>query len=68
MRQYERTIDELMKEVGSLKNEAALQKSQKEVEKKDDILNASVKLLESKEQELNELKNLEKNPAKYEGR
>lgn len=57
MREYERTIEDLRMEVGCLKKQVTLQLTQKELERKEDFLNASVKLQDNREHEMNALKN-----------
>ncbi|KAK0045163.1 outer dense fiber protein 2-like isoform X2, partial [Biomphalaria pfeifferi] len=52
VRCYEKKINTLLNEVGSLKNEVVLQKALKEIEHKDDLLNSSTRMLERQEAEL----------------
>jgi outer dense fiber protein 2 len=52
MRGYERKIDGLMSQVGSLRNEVELQRTLRELEHKDDLLETSRRALEAQEDEL----------------
>ncbi|KAH9498966.1 Outer dense fiber protein 2 [Bulinus truncatus] len=52
VRAYEKKINNLLNEVGSLKNEVVLQKALQEIEHKDDLLNTSSRMLERQEAEL----------------
>ncbi|EDO38179.1 predicted protein [Nematostella vectensis] len=52
MRNYEKKISSLMNEVGTLKNEMDLRKSLRVVEKKDEQLDASRRILQDQEREL----------------
>ncbi|XP_069119450.1 outer dense fiber protein 2-like isoform X7 [Argopecten irradians] len=56
MRNYEKKIEGLMSEVGTLKNEAELQKTLKEMVHKDDLLDASRQVMREQERELDEYK------------
>ncbi|XP_021362358.1 outer dense fiber protein 2-like isoform X2 [Mizuhopecten yessoensis] len=56
MRNYEKKIEGLMSEVGTLKNEAELQKTLKEMVHKDDLLHASRHVMHEQERELDEYK------------
>ncbi|XP_074655417.1 uncharacterized protein LOC141908997 isoform X2 [Tubulanus polymorphus] len=56
MRQYENKIDNLMTEMGTLRNEVELQKTLREVDKKDDLLEESRRILEEQEEKLGEYK------------
>ncbi|XP_033732389.1 outer dense fiber protein 2-like isoform X3 [Pecten maximus] len=56
MRNYEKKIEGLMSEVGTLKNEAELQKTLKEIVHKDDLLDASRHVMREQERELDDYK------------
>ncbi|XP_060071195.1 outer dense fiber protein 2-like isoform X2 [Ylistrum balloti] len=56
MRNYEKKIEGLMSEVGTLKNEAELQRTLKEMVHKDDLLDASRQVMREQERELDEYK------------
>ncbi|XP_064649329.1 outer dense fiber protein 2-like isoform X5 [Lineus longissimus] len=55
MRQYESKIDSLMTEMGTLKNEVDLQRTMREIDHKDELLNTSRKIIECKENELEDV-------------
>ncbi|XP_013420317.1 outer dense fiber protein 2 [Lingula anatina] len=52
MRGYEKKIDSLMTEVGTLQNEVELQKTLRDMEKKDDLLETSRRVMADQETEL----------------
>ncbi|KAK6194419.1 hypothetical protein SNE40_000055 [Patella caerulea] len=52
MRSYEKKIDGLMSEVGTLKNEVDLQKALHEIEKRDDLLNSSQRVIDKQDDEI----------------
>ncbi|CAL1546940.1 unnamed protein product [Lymnaea stagnalis] len=52
VRRYEKKINNLLNEVGTLKNEVVLQKALQEIEHKEDLLNTSSRILERQEAEL----------------
>ncbi|KAK3587189.1 hypothetical protein CHS0354_016885 [Potamilus streckersoni] len=56
MRNYEHKIDSLLNEVGTLKNEVELQRTIRDMEQKEDLLNASQRALEEQEREILEYK------------
>ncbi|ELT92350.1 hypothetical protein CAPTEDRAFT_72575, partial [Capitella teleta] len=57
MRSYERKIDGLMSQVGSLRNEVDLQRTLREVEHRDDLLENSRRALEDQEEHLYDIEN-----------
>ncbi|XP_071097456.1 outer dense fiber protein 2-like isoform X2 [Haliotis cracherodii] len=52
LRDYEKKIDSLMTEVGTLKNEAALQTAMSEIEHKEDLLETSQRIIQKQEKEI----------------
>ncbi|KAJ8300949.1 hypothetical protein KUTeg_022468 [Tegillarca granosa] len=56
MKNYEKKIDSLMSEVGTLKNEVDLQRSFREIDAKNEILDASRHVMEQQERELDDIK------------
>ncbi|KAL3872491.1 hypothetical protein ACJMK2_040412 [Sinanodonta woodiana] len=56
MRNYEHKIDSLLNEVGTLKNEVELQRTIRDMEQKEDLLNASQRALAEQEREILEYK------------
>ncbi|XP_067661878.1 outer dense fiber protein 2-like isoform X4 [Haliotis asinina] len=52
LRNYEKKIDSLMTEVGTLKNEAALQNAISEIEHKEDLLETSQRIIQKQEKEI----------------
>ncbi|XP_048244947.1 outer dense fiber protein 2-like isoform X2 [Haliotis rufescens] len=52
LRNYEKKIDSLMTEVGTLKNEAALQTAMSEIEHKEDLLETSQRIIQKQEKEI----------------
>uniref|UniRef100_A0A0B7A1L7 Outer dense fiber protein 2 n=2 Tax=Arion vulgaris TaxID=1028688 RepID=A0A0B7A1L7_9EUPU len=52
VRKYEKKINNLINEVGTLRNEVVLQKALQEIEQKEDLLNTSSRMLQHHEDEL----------------